>query len=75
MIIDEPGDLVPIVVVLTAVLAGVLWLIRAQVSLSKEFRRNGGSSTKDQLWRIERDLTQIRERLDHHIDQHNARGN
>lgn len=75
MIIDSPDDLVPIVVLITAVLGALLWLIKAQISVSKEFRRNGGSSTKDALFRIERDLTQIRERLDQHIDHHNTRGN
>lgn len=75
MIIDSPDDLVPIVVLITAVLGALLWLIKAQISVSKEFRRNGGSSTKDALFRIERDLVQIRERLDQHIDHHNTRGN
>lgn len=72
--IDEPGDIAAIVTVAVAILAALLWLIKAQVSLSKEFQRNGGSSTKDALFRIERDLVQIRERLDHHIDTHNHGG-
>lgn len=75
MIIDSPDDLVPFIVIVTAILGALLWLIRTQVGISKEFQRNGGSSTKDALFRIERDVVQIRERLDHHIDQHNQRGN
>jgi hypothetical protein len=47
-----------------------LWLIRAQVSLLKEFRPNGGSSTKDALERIEVDVREVRTRLDAHIDNH-----
>ena len=68
--IDERGDIAAIVTVAVAILGALLWLIKAQISLSKEFQRNGGSSTKDALFRIERDLTQIRERLDAHIDNH-----
>jgi hypothetical protein len=49
-------------------------LIKAQTAISKEFQRNGGSSTKDALYRIERDIVQIRERLDNHIDTHNHGG-
>jgi hypothetical protein len=68
--IDEPGDVAALVTIAVAILGALVWLIKAQVSLSKEFQRNGGSSTKDALFRIERDLTQIRERLDAHIDNH-----
>lgn len=75
MIIDSPDDLVPFIVIVTAILGALLWLIRAQVGISKEFQRNGGSSAKDALFRIERDVVQIRERLDAHIDHHNDRGN
>jgi hypothetical protein len=45
------------------ILAGLLWMIRAQVSMLKEFRPNGGQSMRDQLNRIEA-------RLDNHIDNH-----
>jgi len=69
-VIDEPGDVAAIVTVAVAILGALVWLIKAQVSLSKEFQRNGGSSTKDSLFRIGRDLTQIREGPDAHIDNH-----
>jgi hypothetical protein len=69
----DPGDLAALVAVAVAILGALSWLIKAQVTMSKEFQRNGGSSTKDALFRIERDLVQIRERLDTHIDHHNGR--
>jgi hypothetical protein len=69
----DPGDLAALVAVAVAILGALSWLIKAQVTMSKEFQRNGGSSTKDALFRIERDLVQIRERLDAHIDHHNGR--
>lgn len=70
MDITNPGDLVALVAIATAVLAGLLYLIKAQNAISKEFRRNGGSSTKDMLWKIERDMEHMRTRLDQHIDNH-----
>ena len=69
----DPGGLAALVAVAVAILGALSWLIKAQITMSKEFQRNGGSSTKDALFRIERDLVQIRERLDAHIDHHNGR--
>ncbi len=74
MSVDNPGDLAVLMTIGASILAGLLWLIKAQTAISKEFQRNGGSSTKDALYRIERDLVQIRERLDNHIDTHNHGG-
>lgn len=51
-------------------LGGLLWLIKAQISLSREFKPNGGSSAKDSLDRIERDVRALRDRMDNHIDNH-----
>lgn len=53
------------------ILAGLLWLIKAQISLSREFKPNGGSSTRDSLNRIESDVRDLRDRMDNHIDNHN----
>jgi hypothetical protein len=74
MSVQNPGDLALLITIGAAILAGLLWLIKAQTAISKEFQRNGGSSTKDALYRIERDIVQIRERLDNHIDTHNHGG-
>lgn len=63
MSIDSPGDLVAIVSIMAAVLGGVLWLIRAQSAMMREFKPNGGNSLKDQVTRIE-------QRVDNHIDNH-----
>jgi len=73
MVIENPGDLVPIAVLATAILGGVLWLIRAQIAMNKEFKPNGGKSMRDSIDRIENDARQLRDRLDNHIDNHNKR--
>ena len=67
---DSPSDLVPLVILTTAVLGGVLWLIRAQLAMHKAFQPNGGSSVKDQLNRIESDMKDVRRKVDEHITYH-----
>jgi len=59
------------VTVITALLGGLLWIIKAQVSsMRKDLQPNGGSSTKDQLNRIERDVRDVRSKVDDHIQWH-----
>ena len=70
----NPAEIIGIVVgvfaILSAILGGLLWVIRAQVSMNREFKPNGGSSTRDSLNRIETDVREIRGKLDDHIDWH-----
>lgn len=66
----SPTDFVPFIVIASALLAGLLWLIRAQVSLQREFKPNGGASTRDSLNRIEGDLRELRKRIDDHVEWH-----
>lgn len=73
MSVDNPSDLAVLVTIAAAILAGLLWLIRAQVSLLKEFRPNGGSTTRDALNRIEADVRDLRTRLDNHMDNHGSK--
>ena len=61
---------VGVVALLTAILGGLAWVIRAQLAMNKEFKPNGGSSTRDSLNRIEKDVREIRGKLDDHIDWH-----
>ena len=72
MTFDQPADLVPIILIGSAILAGLLWLIRAQVAMQREFKPNGGSSMRDAMNRIEKDVRDVRYRMDKHIDNHNA---
>mgnify|MGYP006935481435 CR=1 FL=1 len=61
---------VGVVALLSAILGGLAWVIRAQLAMTREFKPNGGSSTRDSLNRIETDLRDIRGKLDDHIDWH-----
>ena len=64
------GVVVGLFAILSAMLGGLVWLIRAQQAMQKEFKPNGGSSTRDSLNRIETDLRDIRGKLDNHIEWH-----
>lgn len=70
MTFNSPVDLVPVTILLTAVLGGILWLIRAQIALHKSFQPNGGTSVKDQLNRIEEDVRDVRAKIDDHVAWH-----
>ncbi len=61
--IDSPAEAVVILSLISMILAALLWVIRAQVAMQKEFKPNGGSSTRDQLNRIE-------SKIDNHIAWH-----
>ncbi len=65
-----PVDFIPFIVIATALLAGLLWLIKAQISLQREFKPNGGTSTRDSLNRIEADLRDVRSKIDDHVQWH-----
>jgi len=64
------GISVGLFAILSAIAAGLLWVIKAQISMSREFRPNGGTSTRDSLNRIENDLRDIRGKIDDHIEWH-----
>lgn len=74
MVIDEPTDLIPLIAIASAIIGLLIWIVKAQVAMSKEFRPNGGSTMRDAIARIERDNHYLRDRLDQHIDQH-GKGN
>lgn len=57
--------------IVTALLGGLLWVVKAQVqAMRKDLQPNGGSSTKDQLNRIESDIKEVRNKVDDHIQWH-----
>jgi len=44
-----------------ALLAGLSWIIKAQISMSKQFTPNGGASLRDAVNRLERDAQEMRQ--------------
>ena len=70
-----PGEIIALVsvsvTVITALLGGLLWVVKAQVqAMRRDLQPNGGGSTKDQLNRIERDVREVRHKVDDHITWH-----
>ena len=70
MTIDNPADLIPIIGIITALLAGIGWIVKSQLAMQRAFQPNGGTSVKDQLNRIEADVREVRAKVDDHISWH-----
>jgi hypothetical protein len=70
MTIANPADLIPIIGIITALLAGIGWIVKSQLAMQRAFQPNGGTSVKDQLNRIEADVREVRTKVDDHITWH-----
>ncbi len=55
-----PTDPLAFVGLAVALLAGLSWVIKAQISMSKQFTPNGGSSLRDAINRLESDAQETR---------------
>ena len=66
----NPAEIVGLVVgalaIFTAIISGLVWLIRSQLAMQREFKPNGGASTRDSLNRIE---AKVDKHIDWHMDQ------
>lgn len=58
--IDSPAEVLTLLSILGVVLAGLVWMIRAQIAQMKELKPNHGSSMRDAVDRIEIALQEIR---------------
>lgn len=59
-----------------ALLAGLSWIIRAQIAMGKQFTPNGGSSLRDAVNRLEKDAQEMRaemRELRHHAAESDER--
>lgn len=68
--LDTPAELLTAIMIATAGLGALMWLVRSQLAMQREFRPNGGSSTRDALDRIERKLDNVERKVDDHINWH-----
>lgn len=68
--IDTPPEALTLLSIFGVVMAGLVWLIRAQIAQMREMKPNHGSSMRDAIDRIERAqealLTDIRELRSQH---------
>jgi TolA-binding protein len=59
-----------------ALLAGLSWIIRAQIAMGKQFTPNGGASLRDAINRLERDAQDAKaemKELRHRAEESNER--
>ena len=59
-----------------ALLAGLSWIIKAQISMSKQFTPNGWTSLRDAVNRLEKDAQEMRvemKELRHHAAESDER--
>ena len=59
-----------------ALLAGLSWIIRAQIAMAKQFTPNGGSSLRDAVNRLEKDAQEAKaemKELRHHAAESDER--
>ena len=68
--LNSPGELLTVLSIATICIAALTWLVRSQVMMSREFKPNGGSTTRDALDRIEKKLDIVERKIDNHIEWH-----
>ena len=68
--LDTPGELLTVLAIVSACLAALLWIIKSQISMTREFKRNSGSTARDAVDRIERKLDNVERKVDDHINWH-----
>ena len=68
--LDTPGEIAAVCAITTTVLTGLIWLIKSQVIMQREFKPNSGSTARDSLDRIERKLDSVERKIDDHIQWH-----
>lgn len=79
--LDSPGDVLVVLTILSLLLGGLAWIIRAVSALQRQTRPNGGSSFRDAFDRLEAsvgeihaDIREIRAAHNRHTDWHLDRG-
>lgn len=68
--LDTPAELLTVLTIVSVCLAALLWIIKSQISMTREFKPNSGSTARDALDRIERKLDNVERKVDDHINWH-----
>lgn len=68
--IDSPAEALTILSIAGALFAALMWLIRAQIIATRELKPNHGSSMRDAVDRIERNIERIESKIDGHVKWH-----
>lgn len=69
--IDTPAEVATVLTIAAAVVGSLFWVVRAKVDqVLHETKPNSGTSMRDAVDRIERNLERLNDKLDGHIDWH-----
>lgn len=69
--LDTPGEVATILTIAAAVVGSLFWVVRAKVDqVLHETKPNSGTSMRDAVDRIERQVERLNDKLDSHIDWH-----
>lgn len=68
--IDSPAEALTILSIAGVLFAALLWLIKAQILQMRELKPNHGSSMRDAVDRIERNIERIESKIDGHVKWH-----
>lgn len=69
--VDTPAEVLTLLTILGVVVAGLTWLIRAQIAQMRELKPNHGSSLRDAIDRIEKNQSEIQKDIRELRAQHN----
>lgn len=67
---NTPAEILTVIGIGSAGIAALSWIVKSQVAMMREFKPNGGGSTRDSLDRIERKLDVVESKIDGHINWH-----
>ena len=74
--IDTPGEVATVLTIAAAVVGSLFWVVRAKVDqVLHETKPNSGTSMRDAVDRIERQVERLNDKLDGHIDWHMTKEN
>jgi hypothetical protein len=68
--LDTPAELLTVLTIVSVCLAALLWIIKSQISMTRVFKTNSGSTARDALDRIELKLDNVERKVDDHINWH-----
>ena len=69
--IDSPSEVATVLTIAAAVVGCLFWVVRAKVDqVLHETRPNSGTSMRDAVDRIERQVEKLNDKLDGHIEWH-----
>lgn len=68
--LDTPPEVLTALSITVIIVGALMWLIKATQAIQHETKPNSGTSMRDAVDRIERQVERLNSKLDSHIDWH-----